>query len=124
MTRLKKIKRRNNLPRLKDQYTTLRELHASRKNPILLKPGSGCWKKHTPVKDQTLQTLREHSASIIRKEREYNAQQNKKSDFMKHHKLVNRIGVPKSLAVSSTTSKATTTTQISNNNNRVRPKKS
>jgi hypothetical protein len=39
MTRLKKIKR-NNLPRLKDQYITLRELHTSRKNPTLLKPGT------------------------------------------------------------------------------------
>jgi hypothetical protein len=36
--------------------------------------------------------VREHSASIVKKVREYNAQNSGKSDFMKHYKLVNRIG--------------------------------
>jgi hypothetical protein len=37
--------------------------------------------------------VREHSASIVRKVREQNAsEQNKRSDFMKHYKLVKRIG--------------------------------
>ena len=36
--------------------------------------------------------VQEHSASIVRKVQEQNAaEQNKKSDFMKHYRLVNRI---------------------------------